>query len=128
GRWRSGAPLVKSPDHEDPSKAGASVVNKFDFRDDDLHGEACPLGSHIRRANPRDAREPATSSVEDSRMVIRRHRVLRRGRSWGEPLDRLKAIDGVRDGKRRGLLFICLQASIARGFEFVQQTWLSNLG
>jgi Dyp-type peroxidase family len=129
GRWRSGAPLVKSPDHEDPSKAGASVVNKFSFRgDNDLHGDACPNGSHIRRANPRDAREPDTSTAEDSRTVVRRHRVLRRGRSWGPPMDRLVARTGVPDGNRRGLLFICLQASIARGFEFVQQTWLSNLG
>jgi Dyp-type peroxidase family len=128
GRWRSGAPLVLTPDHEDPAKAGASVVNKFDFRELDLRGDRCPIGSHIRRANPRDAREPDTSTVEESRKVIRRHRVLRRGRSWGAPMDRQDAINGVRDGVRRGLLFICLQASIARGFEFVQQTWLSNLG
>lgn len=128
GRWRSGAPLVKAPDHEDPGKAAKSVVNKFAFRDDDLAGTACPIGSHIRRANPRDAREPATSSADESRMVVRRHRVLRRGRSWGPPMDRLVARTGVPDGNRRGLLFVCLQASIARGFEFVQQTWLSNLG
>ena len=28
----------------------------------------------------------------------------------------------------RGLYFISLQASIARGFEFIQQTWLSSPG
>ena len=30
------------------------------------------------------------------------------------------------DGRERGLLFICLNADIARQFEFIQQTWLLN--
>ena len=30
------------------------------------------------------------------------------------------------DGAERGLLFICLNADIARQFEFVQQTWILN--
>ena len=32
------------------------------------------------------------------------------------------------DQQPRGLYFICLQTSIARGFEFIQQTWLNNPG
>jgi Dyp-type peroxidase family len=126
GRWRSGASLVASPDHDDASKANPETVNRYDYRDKDLHGELCPIGSHVRRANPRDARDGSTA--EESRLVVRRHRLLRRGRSWGPPLDREAALQGKRDGQRRGLMFMCLQASIARGFEFVQQTWLSNMG
>src|SRR5204862_6124551 len=41
-------------------------------------------------------------------------RILRRGRAYGAP------------GEPRGLLFVALGASIARGFEFIQQTWNVN--
>ncbi len=75
----------------------------------------------MRRANPRDARG-GSASVSDK--VVARHRILRRGRSFGPPI----ADRTVDDGVTRGLYFICLQASIARGFEFVQQTWLGNPG
>jgi Dyp-type peroxidase family len=127
GRWRSGAPLSLSPEHEDPAKATPEVCNDFRFAANDPHGERCPIGSHIRRANPRDARG-AGETPQESLAVVRRHRLVRRGRSWGPPMDREAALTGQSDGQRRGLLFISLQASIARGFEFVQQTWLSNLG
>jgi deferrochelatase/peroxidase EfeB len=53
---------------------------------------------------------------------------LRRGRSYGAPLPDADARAGRDDGIARGLYFISLQASIARGFEFIQQTWLSNPG
>jgi deferrochelatase/peroxidase EfeB len=53
---------------------------------------------------------------------VARHRLLRRGRSYGpriaEPL--------VDDKAERGLHFICLCADIERQFEFVQQTWINN--
>ena len=50
------------------------------------------------------------------------HRILRRGRKYGATVtDR-----HTDDGAERGLLFICLNADIARQFEFVQQTWLLN--
>jgi deferrochelatase/peroxidase EfeB len=60
--------------------------------------------------------------------VASHHRILRRGRAYGEPLaegadpDRLMREDGV----ERGLYFICLNADIARQFELIQQTWLNN--
>jgi hypothetical protein len=50
----------------------------------------------------------------------RRHRLMRRGMPYGDPLD-----DGVLedDGVDRGLLFICFNASIERQFETVQREW-----
>jgi deferrochelatase/peroxidase EfeB len=60
--------------------------------------------------------------------VISRHRILRRGRSYGPPLPDAEALAGRDDARPRGLYFISLQASIARGFEFIQQTWLTNPG
>ena len=125
GRWKSGAPLVLSPHRDDPTYATPERNNKFGFHELDPHGERCPISSHVRRANPRDARgeDPAASKE-----VVGRHRILRRGRSYGRPLPEADALAGRDDGVPRGLYFICLQASIARGFEFIQQTWLSNPG
>jgi Dyp-type peroxidase family len=125
GRWRNGAPLVDAPHAEPATRPDPVAANQFEFLATDRHGTACPVGSHIRRANPRDARG---GDAEASRLVVGRHRILRRGRSYGPALPRDQAIRGDDDGAPRGLHFICLQASIARGFEFVQQTWLSNQG
>ncbi|HEY6174107.1 MAG TPA: hypothetical protein VIX73_06675, partial [Kofleriaceae bacterium] len=67
-------------------------------------------------------------TADDSRTVVGRHRIVRRGRSYGAPLPHADAIAGRDDGLARGLYFLCLQSSIARGFEFIQQTWLANPG
>lgn len=123
GRWReSGTSLVLAPERDDPAHA---ENNTFGYLAEDPDGARCPIGSHVRRANPRDARG---GSATESLVVANRHRILRRGRSYGPPLTWTDAITHGDDGKARGLYFISLQASIARGFEFIQQTWLSNPG
>jgi Dyp-type peroxidase family len=116
GRWPSGAPLVLSPDKDDPALADA---DDFGYFDRDPRGFACPLGSHIRRANPRDSLGPDTTRALAS---ANRHRILRRGRSYGPRLQDPR----VDDGADRGLHFICLNSDIERQFEFVQQTWINN--
>jgi Dyp-type peroxidase family len=125
GRWRSGAPIVLAPDHDVPELARAEHRNAFGYLELDPDGVRCPIASHIRRANPRDARG---GTPDDSELVVSRHRIVRRGRSFGSPLHLVDARAGRDDGVPRGLYFICLQASIARGFEFIQQTWLSSPG
>ncbi len=125
GRWRSGASLVVTPDRDDPAYATPDRVNAFKYLTHDPDGLCCPISSHVRRANPRDARG---GSAEDSENVVNRHRILRRGRSYGSPLPGAAALAGRDDGVARGLYFISLQSSIARGFEFIQQTWLANPG
>jgi Dyp-type peroxidase family len=122
GRWPSGAPVVMTPDRDDEDLAGA---NNFMFLADDPDGLRCPIASHIRRANPRDARD---GSAETSLTVVNRHRILRRGRSWGPPTTIAAALAGRATNDPRGLYFIGLGASIARGFEFIQQSWLVNPG
>jgi Dyp-type peroxidase family len=121
GRWRSGASLVLAPDADAPRLA---ATNTFGYLSEDPDGRRCPIASHVRRANPRDARG---GSADDSADVVKRHRIVRRGRSYGPRLEVDAAIT-TDDGQARGLYFIALQASIARGFEFIQQTWLSNPG
>ncbi|MFL6127921.1 MAG: Dyp-type peroxidase [Mycobacteriales bacterium] len=109
GRWRSGAPLTLSPDHDDPALA---EVNDFGYHQLDADGLRCPIGAHIRRANPRDSLEPGPGT-ERSREVNRRHRLLRRGRGY--------AADG-----EQGLHFLCLNANLRRQYEFVQHSWVND--
>ena len=62
GRWRSGAPLALCPFHDDPELgADPRRNNDFLYQEDDPTGYKTPGGSHIRRANPRDAPLPASS-------------------------------------------------------------------
>jgi deferrochelatase/peroxidase EfeB len=96
--------------------------NAFGFRKTDPDGAGCPLGSHVRRANPRDSLAKDLASAQGLLDAANNHRILRRGRKYGTTLTDLKQDDGT----ERGLLFICLNTDIARQFEFVQQTWLMN--
>ncbi len=96
--------------------------NDFLFHEDDPHGIGCPPGSHVRRANPRDALAPSPEQRESLLAAANIHRILRRGRKFGPRI----ADHHVPDGVDRGLLFMCLNTDIARQFEFVQQVWLLN--
>ncbi len=77
GRWPSGAPLVDAPYRDNPA---LSTSNGFGYHVDPL-GLACPLGAHIRRANPRDSLDPQPAA---SLAASDLHRLLRRGRSYGQ--------------------------------------------
>jgi deferrochelatase/peroxidase EfeB len=96
--------------------------NDFLFHADDPHGIGCPPGSHVRRANPRDALAPSPDQRESLLAAANNHRILRRGRKFGPRIAEYRTPDGV----DRGLLFMCLNTDIARQFEFVQQVWLLN--
>lgn len=97
-------------------------ANDFGFYDTDLHGRGCPLGSHVRRGNPRDGLAPKPSDKQTLLDAANNHRILRRGRKYGTTI----ADPLVDDGADRGLLFVCLNTDITRQFEFVQQTWMLN--
>ena len=115
GRWPGGAPLVLSPERDDPALANA---NDFQYHDLDATGHACPLGAHVRRSNPRDSLEPKPGS-DESREVNRRHRLLRRGRNWST---------AAQDGRpaEQGIHFVCLNANLGRQYEFVQHSWIND--
>jgi Dyp-type peroxidase family len=112
GRWPNGTPLSLSPDNPEPD--GTPPSNDFSFGDDP-QGMRCPVGSHIRRANPR-----ASLPFEGS--LVNRHRMIRRGISYGPPLPPGAPDDGV----DRGLIWTSLHASIERQFEFVQSQWMND--
>ena len=127
GRWPSGAPLVKSPDKDDITLCDD---NAFLFhRSGDGDGFKCPIGSHIRRTNPRDSLEPMPGSAR-SIEVGKRHRVLRRGRPYGAPVAGSMDIAEIAAAGEapwdRGLHFICFNTHIGRQFEFIQHSWVNN--
>jgi Dyp-type peroxidase family len=101
------------------------AANSFGFRDDP-QGFMCPVGAHMRRANPRDLLgDRRTKALE----AANRHRILRRGRLYGTPIDLNKVLEGSADdppNEERGLLFMCLNSDIARQFEFIQSQWINN--
>ncbi|SDK85764.1 Dyp-type peroxidase family [Catalinimonas alkaloidigena] len=124
GRWPSGAPLTKTPDQDDPALA---QDNDFLYWNDDFHGLKCPGGAHIRRSNPRDWLL-TERSAQDSQEMVQKHRLLRRGRTYGPPLapsmDPLDLMQAAPDGQERGIHFICFVSDIVRQFEFVQNAWI----
>ena len=110
GRWPNGRPLIGCPVNKPSSKdsGAAETENDFSYGEDDPQGLACPFGSHIRRTNPRDSKQPGDAGEQ---VISNRHRLLRRGRTYTRP-----------DGEK-GLLFASLCTDIERQFEFVQQFW-----
>jgi Dyp-type peroxidase family len=112
GRWRSGAPLVLSPDKDDPALGGdLQRTNNFLYKDKDPHGYRCPIGSHIRRMNPRDTAEN-----------MQRRKMIRRGGTYGPALPEGASDDGV----ERGIAAFIGCASLIRQFEFAMNVWVND--
>jgi Dyp-type peroxidase family len=112
GRWRSGAPLVLAPDKDDPALgADPQRNNDFNYKQMDPHGYAVPLGSHIRRMNPRD-----------TAANMNRRRMIRRGGTYGPPLPE----EAPEDGIERGIAAFIICASLIRPFEFAQNVWVND--
>ncbi len=112
GRWRSGAPLVLTPEKDDPELAGDyKRTNDFDYGKMDPHGYACPLGSHVRRMNPRD-----------TAANMNRRKMIRRGGTYGPPLPE----GAPEDGRERGIAAFVGCASLVRQFEFAMNVWAND--
>ena len=75
------------------------------------------MGAHIRRANPRD-----TEGFFEG-LLTNRHRIIRRGRSYGKPLPEGVTED---DGEDRGLVFVCFNVDLWRQFETIQSFWFDD--
>ncbi len=114
GRWSDGTPLAL-----DPRQPNSDVArNAFDYapswefpqQENDHEGLRCPVGAHIRRANPRSARVAGQPHAR---------RLLRRGMasSWK---DKDTGVVKV------GLMGLFLGANIEQQFEFIQREWLQG--
>ncbi len=129
GRWRSGAPLTLFPDADDPRQhevESIDLYNSFDYKKtckfspsedyDDKFGNVCPIGSHIRRMNPRHAKVAGDSGLT--------HRIVRRGLPYGPAYDK----DNPDDGIARGLMGLFIGASLLDQFEFLMKHWANDGG
>lgn len=119
GRWPDGTPFGDELPDGAPGGAGRPGPEPGSGRGpgpgrEGRHG--CPLGSHVRRANPYQA---LTIAPE----LVSRHRLLRRGMPYGPPLPPGVLDD---DGVERGLLFLAYCADVRRQFELVQREWLND--
>lgn len=144
-RYRLGAKMVGRTLDGVPMMTPAAQPGANDFvYDSDPSGTRCPLGAHIRRANPRNAdfvdHPTGVIAAALSRLGLPRpkmradliastrfHRLLRRGREYGQTLSPDEAVD--RDlpvDRRPGLQFACLCANLSRQFEFVQNAWIMS--
>ena len=118
GRWRSGAPLTLAPTHDDPA-LGADPLRNNDFTyAGDPHGSQVPLGSHMRRMNPRDTKLALLTDVNV-------HRIIRRNTTYGAPYDP-NATSAQDDDIARGIHFIFISAKAMATMEFLQQEWINN--
>jgi deferrochelatase/peroxidase EfeB len=113
GRWKDGSPVALYPDTQ-PHRP--NPTNDFGYATFDPRGFACPLGSHVRRSNPRDSLMSDNLKAPNH---VSSHRILRRGRAYLEP-----ASDGGR--ATEGLIFLAACADLERQFEFIQQSWLGE--
>src|SRR5262245_10185198 len=150
GRFRSGAPLMRTIDHDDTILAGNECVNNdFVFGSDggrrsarrivrklddslcrteppaepDDVGAVCPFAAHIRKTYPRN--DTGTLNATIGTVTTQTHRLLRRGIPFGAPYPE-NPPDGLRDSGDRGLLFLAYQTSIEDQFEFVQRAWAND--
>lgn len=132
GRWRTGTPLYLSPDDPQmpataaparPDRLGDSP-NDFDYGPsatlphayDDAIGLRCPVGSHIRRLNPR-------GSLVMGKPYNRR--LVRRGLPYGPVFDPDR--QGYEDdGVERGLIGYFLCGDLETQFEFMQRAWVND--
>jgi Dyp-type peroxidase family len=118
GRWRSGAPLTLAPTEDDPA-LGADPLRNNDFTyAADPDGRQVPLGSHMRRMNPRDTKMALLADVNV-------HRIIRRSTTYGAPYDP-RAVSEQDDEVPRGLFFIFISAKAMATMEFLQQEWINN--
>ena len=143
GRHMDGQALLPpAPTPIDGVSKEATARNGFTF-DEDAAGLRCPVGAHIRRANPRNADLPANTDglISRARRIlgfdgavlhadavasVRFHRVLRRGREYGQRMPLGEALARSSAPVETGLQFICLCADLARQFEFVQGAWIAG--
>lgn len=116
GRWRNGIPLVLSPDTADPQPPiPDDALNNYNYADMDPAGLRCPVGAHMRRANPRD--QPMVP-IGDGHA----RRVMRRGMPYGPEWSPGDAPDRV----PRGLIGHFIGASLLLQFETVMGEWLNG--
>ena len=124
GRWRNGVPLALSPETDSPAGGlSPEQLNNFEYVNADGSGDpkgiCCPVGSHIRRANPRGQPIAGQGLPGGSN---NNHRLIRRLLPYGPMYDPGKPYDGV----ERGILGYFINSNIENQYEFVLRRWVND--
>ena len=115
GRWRNGLPLALSPDTDSPTPPLADdQLNNYGYTDDGT-GLRCPVGAHMRRANPRDQPMKPIGDSQGRRIM---RRAMPYGPQWkpGDPPD----------NQERGLVGHFIGASLLLQFETIMGEWINT--
>jgi len=141
GRWKSGAPIMRTPTADNLDLAADDYANNnFGFKNaatpapivpgmnyngdhfapspGDLLGFVCPHAAHIRKANPRDL--PTDTGGQNDTLT---RLILRRGIPFGSPVSDPLAPTQEELAIERGLMFVSYQTSIKNQFEFLLNHW-----
>ncbi|NDP43596.1 MAG: Dyp-type peroxidase, partial [Aromatoleum sp.] len=143
GRWKSGAPLARTPRRDIPTLgADAMENNRFGYAASsspfsarspersgapfpeaaaDERGVACPHAAHIRKMNPRDL-----DTVDGGAADTLTRLLLRRGIPYGPALANPLAPTRAELRAPRGLMYLSYQASIGDQFEFLMRRWANR--
>jgi len=119
GRWRNGNPLEltpNTPDRQPPIPA--KELNNYSYvetRPNDINGTRCPIGAHMRRANPRD------ETVRGGDGSGSDHRIMRRAQPYGPLYNPDKP-----DKEKRGLIGNFIVGDLQAQFEFVMSQWVNG--
>lgn len=127
GRFKTGAPLAKTPYKDDRSLLHPDKINDFNYKegidiDDPTLPPNCPFGAHIRKTAPRNLEPLVHQEYLNASMIIRA------GIPYGPEIseaERTAWKPGDEQKVERGLLFVCYQSSIENGF-FRQTTKFAN--
>ncbi|KAK0118713.1 hypothetical protein ONS96_011801 [Cadophora gregata f. sp. sojae] len=132
GRWKNGAPVENFPlepaseDDKANFKAAAKDSSQNDnFRyQQNVKQKNCPYAAHTRKTNPRDDFPFNIDAHQE-------HRIIRRGIQYGPEVtdEEITTATSSPDLKlERGLLFVCYQSDLSKGFSFIQKLWANNTG
>ncbi|PVH81248.1 peroxidase TAP [Cadophora sp. DSE1049] len=130
GRWKNGAPVENFPLQpvSEEEKANFKAAAKDSSQNDNFRYQQyvkqkhCPYAAHTRKTNPRDDIAFNVSAHQE-------HRIIRRGIQYGPEVTEEETATATSSPDlklERGLLFVCYQSDLSKGFSFIQKTWANN--
>ncbi len=114
-----GAPVDLAPLVDDPVLGADPLRNNnfsYTFPGDFDTQTRCPFAAHLRKTNPRNDLEHDGGSTTARRLI-------RRGIQFGPEVTPAEVLDN-KTHIGRGLLFVCYQSDLSKGFQFVQTSAL----
>ncbi|EJD36463.1 DyP-type peroxidase [Auricularia subglabra TFB-10046 SS5] len=123
GRWKSGAPVDLAPAADDPELGADPQRNNnftyehegFNLSTDQSH---CPFSAHTRKTRPR-------ADLTSLNISDKPNSIMRSGIPYGQEVTPEEEASGTTIHER-GLAFVAYQSQLAKGFQFLQQSWANN--